>query len=274
MAVKVVYTDIDGTMVGQAGSLFRGGDGAWTMEAATALVSALSGGVDVVLVSGRNRRQLRECGRIMGISNYISELGAEMVYDQGREIVSLVRGWDDGKMSVYDAITASGAVDGLFKQFGDRLEYHTPWSNDLRYYSHLLRGLVDLTEANNWLAEAGHLNLKLVDNGQLASRSENLNHLGSMHAYHLLPESVDKAGALRYDMKRRGFAPEEAIALGDSWADVALAPAVGTFYLMKNGFDADPTLAGALTAHPNIVVTGREKSLGWADAIREALGSA
>ncbi len=272
MAIKIVYTDVDGTMVGQSGSLFRTGDGAWTMEAATALVDVLSAGVDVVLVSGRNRRQLRECGRIMGIKNYISELGAEMIYDQGKEIVSLAKDWDTSTISVYDAITASGAVDGLFKQFGDRLEYHTPWSNELRYYSHLLRGQVDVPEANAWLAEAGYMNLKLVDNGQLASRSENLNNLGAMHAYHLLPESVDKVGALRYDMKRRGFAPEQAIALGDSWADVALAPAVGTFYLMKNGFDADSTLSDALAAHANIVVTGRDKSLGWADAVRDAVG--
>lgn len=272
MAVKVIYTDVDGTMVGQNGSLFRTGDGDWTLEAATTLVEALRSGVDVVLVSGRNRRQLRESARVMGIMNYISELGAEIVYNQGKEIISLVRGFDTAT-TVYEAIASTGVVDALFRQFGDRLEYHTPWSNELRYYSHLLRGHVDVEEANAWLAETGYMNLKLVDNGQLASRSENLNHLGEMHAYHLLPESVDKAGALRFDMERRGFAPNEAIALGDSWADVSLAPEVGTFYLMKNGFAADPTLGKALAASPNIKVTQREKSLGWADAVREAIGA-
>lgn len=273
MAVRVIYTDVDGTMVGQAGSLFKTGEGGWTFEAAQALVEALSSGIDVVLVSGRNRRQLRDGARVMGISNYICELGAEIVYDQGKEIVSLVPGFDSGRASVYDAIAAGGAIRDLFSHFGDSLEYHTPWSNELRYYSHLLRGRVDVEEANAWLAEAGHMDLKLVDNGQLASRSESLNHLGELHAYHLLPEAVDKAGALRYDMERRGFAPEEAIALGDSWADITLAAEVGTFYLMKNGFDADPTLKNALAAHPNIVVSERDKSLGWADSVKTAIGA-
>jgi hydroxymethylpyrimidine pyrophosphatase-like HAD family hydrolase len=273
VAVKVIYTDVDGTMVGQAGSLFKTGAGDWTFEAAQALVEALRAGVDIVLVSGRNRRQLREGARIMGIQNYISELGAEIIYGQGKEIISLVRGFDTGAASVYDTITDSGVVRELFSRFGDRLEYHTPWSNELRYYSHLLRGHIDVEEANAWLAETGHMDVKLVDNGQLSSRSENLNHLGELHAYHLLPESVDKAGALRYDMDRRGFAPDEAIALGDSWADLSLAPEVGTFYLMKNGFDADPTLADALVANPNIVVTEREKSLGWADAVNSVVGT-
>jgi hydroxymethylpyrimidine pyrophosphatase-like HAD family hydrolase len=271
MAVRVIYTDVDGTMVGRLGSLLKTADGEWTMETASALIRALSSGIDVVLVSGRNRRQLREGARMVGIMNYISELGAEIVYDQGKEIIPLIKGFEKSEKTVYEAIRDSGAVDDLFSHFGDRLEYHTPWSNELRYYSHLLRGHVDLVEANSWLAENGYMDLKLVDNGQLASRSENLNHLSEMHAYHLLPESVDKAGALRFDMKRRGFAKDEAIALGDSWADVSVAPEVGTFYLMKNGFDADPTLNDAIKEYGNITVTEREKSLGWADVVNAAV---
>lgn len=271
MAVRVIYTDVDGTMVGRLGSLLKTAEGEWTLEAASALINALSSGIDVVLVSGRNRRQLREGARMVGINNYISELGAEVVYDQGKEIISLIKGFETSEKTVYEAIRDSGVIELLFSHFGDRLEYHTPWSNELRYYSHLLRGHVDLAEANSWLAEQGFMDLKLVDNGQLASRSENLNHLAEMHAYHLLPESVDKAGALRYDMKRRGFARDEAIALGDSWADISLAPEVGTFHLMKNGFDADSTLQGALDDNPNIVVTEREKSLGWADVVNAAV---
>jgi HAD superfamily hydrolase (TIGR01484 family) len=268
MAVRVIYTDVDGTMVGRGGSILKTSDGDWTFAAVNALVGAMSSGIDVVLVSGRNRRQLREGARMVGIMNYISELGAEIIYDQGKEIIPLVSGFDSGNKTVYETIRDNGVIKDLFARFGDRLEYHTPWSNESRDYSHLLRGHVDVAEANNWLAECGHMNLKMVDNGQLASRSENLNHLAEMHAYHLLPESIDKAGALRYDMERRGFAKNEAIALGDSWADISLAPEVATFYLMKNGLDADPTLANAIAEHKNIVVTEREKSLGWADAIK------
>lgn len=267
MAIRVIYTDVDGTMVGQTGCLLKTADGAWTMEAVNALIGALDSGIDIVLVSGRNRSQLREGARMVGIMNYISELGAEVIYNQGKEIVPLARGFNARDKTIYEAIRDSGIVDELFARFGGQLEYHTPWSNETRYYSHLLRGHIDVSEANTWLAEDGRLDLQVVDNGQLASRSESLNSLSEMHAYHLLPSSVDKAGALRYDMERRGFAKEEAVALGDSWADTSLAPEVGTFYLMKNGLDADPTLANAMAEHKNMVVTERGKSLGWADVV-------
>ncbi len=271
MAVRVIYTDVDGTMVGPGGCLFRTADGEWTFAAANALVDALKRDVDVVFVSGRNRNQLRETGRIIGVTDYVSELGAEIIYDQGKEIVSLVEGFDTGGVTVYEAIRERGVPEKLFAQFGNRLEYHTPWSNELRFYSHLLRGHIDVAQANDWLAENGHMDLKLVDNGQLASRSENLNHLSELHAYHLIPESVDKAAALRYDMKRRGFAKEEAVALGDSWADLSMAAEVGTFYLMKNGLEADPTLAATIKDFDNVVVSDRPKTLGWADSVKQAL---
>jgi phosphoglycolate phosphatase len=274
VAVKVIYTDLDGTMVGPGGCLFKTAAGDWTLEAAETLKAAYEVGADVVFVSGRNRNQLRETGRVIGVFNYISELGAEIIYNQGNEIVPLVAGFDAGGKTVYEAILDRGLPGKLFQRFGDRLEYHTPWSNEIRFYSHLLRGHVDIEEANTWLAENGHIDLKLVDNGQLASRSETLNHLGELHAYHLIPESVDKAGALRYDMKRRGFSKDDAIALGDSWADLPLAAEVGTFYLMKNGLDADSLLAAAIKDFDNVVVTDRPKTLGWSDSVRNALKKA
>ncbi|MFA5866787.1 MAG: HAD-IIB family hydrolase [Actinomycetota bacterium] len=271
MAVKVIYTDIDGTMVGPGGCFLKSADGMWTLEAAATLTAAFEAGIDVVFVSGRNRNQLRETGRVIGVVNYISELGAEIIYDQGKEIIPLVEGFETGGKTVYEAILDRGLPQKLFQKFGDKLEYHTPWSKEMRFYSHLLRGYIDLEEANTWLAENGHMDLKLVDNGQLASRSENLNHLAELHAYHLIPESVDKAAALRYDMKLRGFKRDETIALGDSWADLPLAGEVGTFYLMKNGVNADAALAAAIKDLDNVVVTDRPKTLGWSDSVREAL---
>ena len=76
MAVRVVYTDIDGTMVGPGGCFLKTATGELTLEAAETLVAAFKAGVDVVFVSGRNRNQLRETGRVIGVVNYISELGA------------------------------------------------------------------------------------------------------------------------------------------------------------------------------------------------------
>ena len=171
MAVRVIYTDLDGTMMGPGGCLFKDAAGGWTYEAANALVEAMRAGVSVVIVSGRNRSQLREAARVMGIQDYISELGAEIAYGQGKEIIPLIGSFDASGKTVYEAIRDRGVIDDLFRQFGDTLEYHTPWSNEPRFYSHLLRGLVNVDHANTWLAENGHMDLKLVDNGQLASRA-------------------------------------------------------------------------------------------------------
>jgi hypothetical protein len=260
-------------MMGSGGCLFKDAGGEWTYEASNVLVEALKSGVEVVIVSGRNRSQLREAARVMGIRDYISELGAEISYNQGKENVPLIGSFKTDGKSVYEAIKDRGVIEALFSRFGDTLEYHTPWSNEPRSYSHLLRGAVDVEKTNDWLAENGHMDLKLVDNGQLASRGERINdHIGVLHAYHLLPEAVDKAGAVRFDMERRGFAPGETVALGDSWADLSLAAVVGTFYLMKNGLEADPTLAEAIKDIDNVVVSKRDKSLGWADSVNDALG--
>ena len=42
-------------------------------------------------------------------------------------------------------------------------------------------------------------------------------------------------------MRVRGYAPEDCIAIGDSREDLGAAAVVGTFWLVANGVERDPT---------------------------------
>lgn len=269
--MRVIYTDVDGTLVGPGGCLFLDSKKNYTLEPAKTIVAALRKGIDIVMVSGRNRDQLREDARIMGLKNYIAELGAEIIYDLGKRIVPCLTDFATKESSVYEEIKNRGIIERLFSHFSGHLEYHTPWSEEKRYYSHLLRGLIEVEEANRFLEMEGSPDLKMADNGRI-SQQGNLT-LVEMHAYHLLPKSVSKAVALQRDQLERNIKKEEAIAIGDSWADLPLAKQVSTFFLVANGPADDPSLQTALAQYDNVFLTKNEKGLGWAEAVKSVLSS-
>src|SRR5438552_8845754 len=152
MALRCVYTDLDGTLLGRGGSLFRDADGAFTLLPARALEACFRAGVEVVIKSGRREANVMECARLLGQSAYIYEVGAGLVIDGERTL--LTGDWQprDGK-TIFQLIEEAGAPKLLFDRFGPRLEHHTPWHVN-RDISHLMRGTVDVAEANAVLAEA------------------------------------------------------------------------------------------------------------------------
>jgi hypothetical protein len=71
-------------------------------------------------------------------------------------------------------------------------------------------------------------------------------------ALHLDGEKLavdDPAAAVAHHLRARAWAPEEAVAVG---ADLAVAPAVGMFWLVGGDPAADPLLALELERHPNM----------------------
>ena len=58
MAIRCVYTDLDGTLLGRGASLFRDAGGAFTLLPARALEACHRAGVEVV----RHRHRLRAAG--------------------------------------------------------------------------------------------------------------------------------------------------------------------------------------------------------------------
>src|ERR687886_2474595 len=108
MAIRCVYTDLDGTLLGQGASLFRDGDGNFTLLAARALEACHRAGAEVVIKSGRRKTQVMEDARLIGQSSYIYEVGCGLVID-GEETL-LTPGLEPrAGQTVHDLIEEMGA---------------------------------------------------------------------------------------------------------------------------------------------------------------------
>ncbi|MDQ3720625.1 MAG: HAD hydrolase family protein [Actinomycetota bacterium] len=225
MALRCAYTDLDGTLLGKGASLFRDGQGGFTLMAARALEACHRAGVEVVLKSGRRRAQVMEDARLIGQGSYIFEVGSGLVVDG--ETTWLTGGFQPSEdRTVHQLIGETGAPEMLLRDYAGRLEHHSPWHLD-REVSHLFRGSVEVDEVNARLE-----GLRLVDNGEIG---------GGTHAYHLIPAESSKAAAVERHMRARGYAPEECIAVGDSREDLEVARCVREFFLVAN---AAPSLHG------------------------------
>jgi hydroxymethylpyrimidine pyrophosphatase-like HAD family hydrolase len=234
--LKVLYVDLDQTLLGKGASIMHDGEGNVTNRGIRAIEACHRADVEVVIMSGRRRAQVMEDARLLGSSAYIFEAGAAVV--DGPEIEWLTAPYmpDEGR-TVHDQVTDTGAPELLLNRFEGDLEYHDPWHLN-RDVSHLFRGTIDARDADALLQEHGHGALRLLDNGEIDRPG--------MHGYHLVPRGVSKGRAVARHMRVRGYAPEEAIAVGDSREDLTAADAVGTFWLVANALDRDPLLMTTL----------------------------
>jgi hypothetical protein len=263
--LRCAYLDLDGTLLGRGASLFHDGEGNPSMAGPRAVEACLRAGVEIVLVSGRRAAQVFEDARLLGQPAYIFEAGAGLCVDGDRY-------WNTGGLvpgeagTIHEQIRASGAPDLLLERYAGRLEYHDPWHRD-REVSHLFRGLVDPREAEALLREHGHEDLRLVDNGAAHRRSPALAGLPSLRVYHLVPAQASKAGAVARHMRMRGYAPEETIGVGDSREDLTLHAAVGTFWLVANALEKDPTLREAAARASNVRIAEEGYGAGVYEAV-------
>ncbi len=221
-AVKVLYVDVDGTLVGPGGDLFWGE----STRIADALVRARRAGLAVVPVSGRGRVQVFELCRLLGLPRGVAELGC--VHVEGHQVRYELGPFPFTGQTPVEAMHAQGAVAAA-RALG--LEPHEPW-NEGRVATYLLRGRVEVAEADAALAAAGFGWCRLLDNGALPRRP-------GAHAYHLAPAGTGKPFGVRADRAHHGIAPEEAAYVGDSPSDLACGPEVGRLWLVAN---ADPQL--------------------------------
>jgi hypothetical protein len=268
----VLFSDVDGTLVGRGGSLLASLDGSPTLAAAEALVEAARAGLEIVLVSGRTAPQLREAARLLGLRDAVGEVGGVLLLGPEVELQ-----WGRAPRSLgatpAEAIERSGALAELLGSFRGRLEPHAPWHQG-RQGTALLRGQVDVTEAEAVLAAAGFGWVRLLDNGRLRGSYPHLGP-GTTHAYHLAPGGVTKARTAAAYLARRGLAAHQAAAIGDSPADLELAGVTGAMFLVANGAWAAGELprftpAGAPGPAPAIA-TPSPAGDGWAEAVRALL---
>ncbi|HUH08396.1 MAG TPA: hypothetical protein VML96_11425, partial [Egibacteraceae bacterium] len=242
----VLYTDLDNTLLGPAGSLLTAADGRPSLAAAEALVAAAEAGLTIVPVSGRGRAQMMSDIRLLGLSDFVAEVGAvifragEVAYEWGE----CPRGLAD---TPHDAMVAAGAVSALLDGFDGDLRHYEPWHRN-REGGHLFHGLVDVEEADVVLAEAGCEWAYLCDNGATGGWSGR-----EVRAYHLLPRGVGKAKAVADDLAVRGLDRSQAAAVGDSLEDRTIASAVATYLQVSNGHGAP---GGNIFAVPGAMGSG------------------
>jgi hydroxymethylpyrimidine pyrophosphatase-like HAD family hydrolase len=256
MALRCVYTDLDGTLLGRGASLFHDAEGNFTLLPARALEACHRAGVEVVLKSGRRKAQVMEDARLLGQTAYIYEVGCGLHIDGDDTYLGELKPLD--RRTVWEQIEESGAPQLLLERYRGRLEPHSPWHRD-REFSHLLRGLVDVDEANSLIPD----NLRLVDNGDISPKETLLGLEGPPHVYHLIPRGASKAAAVAAHMRARAYAPEECMAVGDSVEDMGVAQHVGRFFLVAN---AKVEAAGA-----NVEVTDGRNGEGFYEAVVRTL---
>jgi hydroxymethylpyrimidine pyrophosphatase-like HAD family hydrolase len=259
LEVAVLFSDVDGTLVGRGGSLLADLDGAPSLAAAEALLTARRAGLDIVLVSGRTRAQLLETGRLLGLRDAIAEMGAVLVRDGRAELQ-----WGEAPRELgatpAEALERSGAVRVLLETFAGRIEPHAPWHEN-RQGTALLRGQVEVAEVDAALRAQGLGWTRLLDNGRLRGPYPHLGP-GETHAYHLVPAGVSKAATAATYLAARGLEPSRAAAVGDGPADLELTQAVGTMFLVANG-----AWAAALAGGRPVIVTPSSAGRGFAEVV-------
>jgi hydroxymethylpyrimidine pyrophosphatase-like HAD family hydrolase len=264
VGVRVIYTDLDGTLLGPGASLFATETGGISLRAAEAVASLQRAGVDLIPMSGRTVEGVREAARLLGAADFIAELGGITCYGLGREVVRHF-GAFGGRGTPFEAMARIGAAGLLLEAFPGRIEPHGPWAFSGRECSMLFRGHVDLAAARSLLAEAGHDWLDLHDNGVIRRSFPGLE-VPEVHAYHLVPRGVDKASAVAADLRRRGLEPDDAAAIGDSMSDAAVGEQVGTVFLVANA-------EASAAALPAVHLTAGAHGEGFAEAVAVLLGS-
>ena len=263
--MKVVYSDLDGTMVGPRGCFFRAADRSTTLDPSRALVDLHDAGIALVLVSGRTRPQLFEAAAIFGADGFVAEMGALVGWKGGMATAVLPSAAPPGQIGV-----PADALAEFLADFAGRVELYTPWA-DGHEVDVLLRG--NLPPINDWLQQRGLDWLELVDNGVLPPGAANTLRLpppAKVHVYHLLPKGISKEAAIAWDLARRGLTAADAIAIGDSRADLGMAATVTRMFVTANGAAHVQDL---LPSVPNAVVCDGPLGAGWTQAVRWALGN-
>jgi hydroxymethylpyrimidine pyrophosphatase-like HAD family hydrolase len=300
VSVRCLYVDLDGTLLGHGASLLHDGEGEVSLDGVRAVQACLRAGVEVVLMSGRRRIQVAEDARLLGQSAYIFEAGACVVLGAGLlgpasgagghadghsdgdgsgvrvgapaggEEHWLTGEMKPGEMTIAQQIERTGAPALLLERYSGRLEYHEPWHLD-REVSHLFRGLVDASEVDLLLEEHGHGHLRLVDNGVVNRRSAALGELPHVRGYHLVPAGASKATAVAFHRQVRGYAREDTFAVGDSREDLACAEHVGSFWLVANAVERDPSIRAASASFENVRVARAGHGKGVYEAVVSTL---
>lgn len=263
--LRVIYTDMDGTLLNDRGCLIRDVNGRFFIDCIKLFEKAEALNWDIVLVSGRNKLTLKYNAQLMGVKNYIPELGCELVYNLGEKVYVTF----DSLNYKYE-VTRGGKdlvkiIELLKSEFPGKIDSRIEWSME-RSYNALFLGDIDLIRANKLLESNGYGGLVLADNGfsKLMNLKLDVEHL---RIYNLVPKGVDKSSAIKLDKEIRKLQKNNCIALGDSAEDLKMAKEVHAFFLMKDTVERDSDILESLKNYNNVFVTGQSMNRGWAEVM-------
>jgi phosphoglycolate phosphatase len=264
--VDVAYTDLDGTLLGLGGALLADGDGLPSTTTVEAVTRVNASGLHVVIATGRNRLQCAEISRLLGWRGFVAELGTVIVLDRATDPIYNTGSWPDDLLAhgqtPRELIEQAGAVEALMRAFPGQLEPHAPYHHN-REGTELLRGSVDLDEARAVLAELD-VPIAILDNGIVRPLVTDLADIAEIHAYHLMPPGVTKAGAIARHLELRGLDRERSASIGDSEADVGMADTAAIGAIVANAL-ADACVLQAAAQRPNLYALEGERGAGWAE---------
>jgi len=259
--LKVIYSDLDGTLFNDQGSIIRDARDQYYFDALNLLEKINEKGWDLVLASGRTKDQLRYNAPMINVKNYISELGAELVYDVGENVHMTFENSKENFDIIDEGKDLIRITELLMTEFPEKIETKMEWSWN-RSSTAVFFGEIDLNKANKLLETEGYGNLVLVDNG-FSNLVELRLKVDRLYIYNLVPMGVTKASGLKLDKKLRGFRNENCIALGDSLEDLKMAAEVKYFFLMKNALDHEDELEAELQKYNNVFITDGVMNRGW-----------
>lgn len=274
--IKYVFTDLDATMLAPGSCVLRNNQGEPSLELVEAVVALAKAGIEVIPCSGRNRSMIHEDCRVLGLNSYIGEMGGLIMADLH------ANDWEyfTGNMEYdpacgdtpHDVIANTGVTQRILDRWPGLIEYHNDMANGYKYREVTLgmRGNIPEAQAQAMLDETG-MALLWVSNGYLTHVSKpttlDLPEGVRGRAYNIIPQGLNKGEAMKRLMEKRGMAPEEVLALGDSESDFTMAGAAGTFCLVENGLGGDG-VDEFLAGHNNVFVTRGKIVDGWAATAR------
>lgn len=266
---KTVYIDLDGTLLGKNASLLHNAKGERSDVGVDALAKAEQAGLDLVITTGRDQYRAQEFARVIGLENYIAELGCvikhgeSIVIDYGPTVDELLKSGSLKSENFLKEIKS--AADFIVKKFSGMVELHARYNRD-QHASIMLKGSLNIEETNSLLAENGWPYLELNSNGH-GMYKRTMPGVNNVLIYHLAPTGVRKASGIAKDQELRGLDKQNCFMIGDGMADVMCSEYVNTVYVPINGVNSDEDVAKYADSHDNVVVLNESHNEGFAKAI-------
>lgn len=264
-----VYIDLDGTLLGKNASLLHDSTGQRSDVGVDALTRAENAGLDLVIATGRDQYRASEFARVVGINNYIAELGCFIkhgeleVVDYGETVDNLFSSGTLKKETFLAELKV--AAEYIITTFQGFIELHARYNRD-QHASIMLKGYVDIEKANQLLKDNGWDYLEITSNGH-GMYKRKMKNVDNVLIYHLAPIGVGKASGIKKDQELRGLNPQDCYLIGDGKADVQCNEVVNKVFVPSNGIANDEQVAAYAQEHDNIIVLNNSHNEGFAEAI-------